>query len=181
MLIEESKAGRAVGVVVILNKKGEFVAKVLSLRTPHGAVHVNVWQTNAAAERCAVAYEKATGATLPRDEYGRTKFHNTQQRSAGGYGYDKFTSALSGMWIDGHPMTNHCERDGAPKYPRGRKSYPSDAKPKPGYSFANYASGPCPSSPYRDLPEGESGWIDCYRREGLAYLGAIGYRDIRGL
>ncbi len=63
-----------------------------------------------------------------------------QSAKASGWGYDKLTSALSGLTIDGHELTNHCERDGAPKPPKGRKLYPRDAKPRKGYSFSNYTT-----------------------------------------
>lgn len=36
-----------------------------------------------------------------------------QTASASGYGYDKFTHALSGLVIDGHKMRDHCAHDEA--------------------------------------------------------------------
>jgi hypothetical protein len=162
--VRETAAGKSISALVILNPKGKHVATVQAYYGNSGRVLVNVWH----------AYQK--GKETPE----------MQHASAGGYGYDKFTAALSGLIIDGHTMSNHCSREGAPKYPKGRNSFPSDFKPPKGYSLANWADG---SKTYPDtgarvhsrLAPDESGYSDCYRKEGLKYLEAIGYQVITAI
>lgn len=110
--VRDTAAAKSLAAYVILNKKGEEVATVQAHYSNGGTCLVNVWD------------------------------HKTdlQHDKAGGYGYDKFVSALDGMTIDGHVMTNHCSRLGAPKPPKGRKTFPRDYKPKKGYTLANYTS-----------------------------------------
>lgn len=110
--VSETKAGKSISAYVILDKKGNHVATVKAHFSDGGACLVNVHDDKA----------------------------GFQSASASGYGYDKLTSALSGLTIDGHEMSNHCSRDGAPKPPKGRKTFPHDAKPRKGYSFANYTA-----------------------------------------
>lgn len=111
--VRDTKAGKSISAYVILNKKGQKVATVQAHYSDSGAVLVNVWD----------------------DQTG-----GVQSARADGYGYDKFTAALSGMVIDGHTMSNHCGSGGVPKMPKGRNTYPQDFKTKPGYSFANWVS-----------------------------------------
>lgn len=97
---------------------------------------------------------------------------------AGGYGYDKLTSALSSLSIDGHKLTDHCATDN--KVEKFLKAWHSangaEAKEavynrarKAGYYFTNWSNtgGYCPT--------GSEGWQSCYRSSGLDYLSAIGY------
>ena len=135
--VYDTAAGRKISAYVILNKKGECVATV---QAHYGdAVLVNVMDNKS----------------------------GFQSQRASGCGYDMFTSALAGMTIDGHELTDHCGTTGAPKPPRGRKTWPRDAKCKRGYSFANFVSA-TDTTP--------SGWGSCYRLEGLKYLEAFGYK-----
>ena len=185
----ETNEAKSMRAYVVLNHKGEQVAKVLA---HYGRrVHfVNVFS------------------------YGHDA-REMQSARAGGYGYDKFTSALSGMMIDGHKMTDHCSTDGAPKPPRGSTLYPDGSKPKKGYMFTNWtrrskstgqkwskydwhmeaekmlgvdASFDDIANRARDLREGweasddcESGYASCFRLDGLHYLEALGYRVIQVL
>lgn len=110
--VTETKAGKSISAYVILNKSGKQVATVRAHFSDGGTCLVNVWD-NATPEM--------------------------QHATASGYGYDKFTSALSGMTIDGHSLSNHSSRDGAPKPPKGRVTFPRDYKPRKGYSLANFA------------------------------------------
>lgn len=110
--VSDTKAGKSVSAYVILNKKGEHVATVKAHFSDGGTCLVNVHDDKA-------GFQSAT---------------------ARGYGYDKFTSALSGMTIDGHTMTNHCATSGAPKKPKGCNLYPRGVKAPKGYSFANYCA-----------------------------------------
>lgn len=93
---------------------------------------------------------------------------------AGGYGYDKFTAALSGQTIDGHTLTDHCGEDEYSRKLLKRAkglSYDecrvltSNGKAR-GYQFANWTS---------------EGWASCYKLPGLDYLRALGYRVIQAL
>jgi len=100
------------------------------------------------------AHFSDSGVCLVNVHDGKAGF---QYARASGYGYDKFNSALSGMTIDGHVMTDHCEGRYKPGtvFPRGSKC------PK-GYSFANYSAE-------------KGGYTSCYREAGLDYLKARGY------
>lgn len=101
----------------------------------------------------------AKGADNP-DNYPKP----AQVGSAGGYGYDKLTAALSGLTVDGIELTDHCgERL---PLPEDKEVFPRDFEPPKGYSLANYSS---------EL----GGWRDCYRLSGLKYLKAIGYHVIQ--
>lgn len=158
--VRETKAGKSISAWVVL-KGTRHVATVQAHFSDSGRCTVNVWNIGESAEKCA----KANGKTGERDyrEYA------LMRGSAGGYGYDKFTAALSGLWIDGHAMTDHCGM--AKKPPKGSKTWPQFAKPPKGWSFANY----------REYENGESGWSSCYRHAGLRYLEEIGYQVIRAI
>jgi hypothetical protein len=110
--VHDTKAGKSISAYVVLNKKGEHVATIKAHFSDGGTCLVNVHDFNG----------------------------EFQHATAGGYGYDKFTAALSGMTIDGHKMTNHASSEDAPKPPKGHKLYPRDYQPKKGYSLANYTS-----------------------------------------
>lgn len=190
--VSETKAGKSVSAWLILNRKGEYVAKVLAHYSDSGVCLVNV-------------FDKTAGF---------------QHATAGGYGYDKFHSALSGMSIDGHRMTDHCSRDNAPKKPKGCKLYPREFKAPKGYSLVNYtrvsrSTGNCfyryhwidkakaelgftkdnlennndagiwesirqkafdLEITWQASDDCETGFSDCYRESGLSYLESIGYR-----
>lgn len=156
----DSAAAKAISAYVILDSRGAYVAKVVM---HHGQSRclVNVWQTGAAATRSAVAAGPA-----PRSAVDGERAFIFQHATAKGYGYDKRTAALAGLYIDGHALTDHCSRDGAPARPRGLDHYPADFKFPKGYSPAN--------------PTG-AGWRDCYRGSGLEYLEAIGYHVVQAL
>lgn len=159
--VHDTAAGRIISAYVILNKRGKHVATV---RMFHGSsVLVNVWNHDADAQlRCA-----KTRKLKDVDTNWAHKLFYFQHGRAGGYGYDKATAALSGLIIDGHEMTNHC--DARLKPPKGTTLFPRDYKVPPGYALANWL-------PAKDgKPEG---YMDCYRREGLEYLKAIGYQVI---
>jgi hypothetical protein len=129
--VRETTAGKAISAYVIM--KG--ARQVAVIQVFHGATClVNVWQETAAYIRSAKARKVYT-----TDE---SAYHDFQfQRStASGYGYDKETSALAGLIIDGHELTDHCGRLKAPKPPKGRKLFPHNSKAPRGYSFANFTS-----------------------------------------
>lgn len=174
--VRETAAGKSIKAFVILDRKGAEVATVNCHFSDGGVCLVNVWQSTAPALKSQAAFAKANPQAKPskdRDFY-------FQHAKASGYGYDKETSALSGLYIDGHLLTDHCSRLGAPKPPKGRKTFPRDTKAPKGYSFANYADGAKTFHDgtrfHPDMPETESGYADCYRDSGLKFLTAIGYR-----
>jgi hypothetical protein len=100
--------------------------------------------------------------------------------SAGGYGYDKLTSAIVSLGvIDGHKLTDPCSTDDKSEkfleaWHAAKDAAAKDAVKKrankAGYGFANWSSvgGYCPT--------GRDGWQSCYRASGLDYLTAIGYK-----
>lgn len=182
--IRDKIAGRAISAYVVL--KG--ARKVATVHVHHGSgggVQVDIWQENEAAERSRAALLKAGGKLPPKPgEYMEAL--SLQQARAGGYGYDKVTACLSGMWIDGHKLTNRCGE--SLKKPRGKKYFPQGFKAPRGYRLANYAtfqeSTGARVDPWRPgTSEGPSmsGYADCYRLPGLDYLAAIGYRVIQVL
>lgn len=168
---------------IVLSKKGELVAKVHARYGSGGAVQVDIHQYGEPA--------KKTAATLglPLGEYGEAPDAATlQQRKAGGYGYDKYAAALSGMVIDGIRLSNHCGTDKATERLLKRYSREVDAgksngsdevwrerAKKIGARFANWNG-----------PSGYGGakvprYVSLHRLEGLAYMEAMGYRVIEAL
>lgn len=190
--VRETAAGKSVSAYVILNRKGEHVADVQAHFSDSGTVAVDVWNHgDGPCERSA----RAMGYKL--DDAGRIsegkhagqwpyRVAGLQQGRAGGYGYDKFTAALSGLVIDGHVMSNHCDLGKKPKPPKGLQRWPRDAKPPKGYAFANYQArfitfGLNPEKHEREGFSGNDGYESCYRLEGLKYLEAFGYRVIQAI
>jgi hypothetical protein len=148
--VRESNAAKSLTVYVIM--KGNWkVATVHVLHGSTGKVSLDIWEAEKAREKS----HKASNGKCP--DYG------PQQATAGGYGYDKETAALAGLYIDGHLLTDHCSRLGAPK----RTSYPRDYL-KRGYHTANWC---------KEL----NGYSDLYRDSGLKYLEAFGYNVIRAI
>ena len=173
--IFDTPAGRALDVDVIMRGK-RHVATVRTYRASGGTVTVEVWQAPEAAKRSAAfvaRYKGRHGVARDRSrEYSEP--YTVQRERATGYGYDKATAALRGMVIDGHRMGDHCEREGAPRKPKGRATYPRDAKCPGGYRFANYVTA-------ENSPDGTEGYTDCYRHPGTSYLAAKGYTIINAL
>lgn len=170
--VHDKAAAKQISAYTILNRKGDYVATV-RIHYGQSTALANIYQTDSAARKC---FAKAHGLeSVAINEIGRTahKLFGFQSGKASGYGYDKATAALSGMMIDGHMITNHCSRDGSPKYPKGRKSYPRDFVPPKGYSLANFRTRDFDGN---DLPDDACGYQDCYRDSGLKFLESIGYR-----
>lgn len=164
--VSETKAARSLSAWVILNKKGEYVAKVQAHFADSGNVLVNIFQTDKAQERCWKA--RKMDMTKAR---GDASLH-FQAATAGGYGYDKLTAALSGLVIDGHELTNHCSTLGAPKRP-STGVYSKISEPPKGYRYANSVP-----NDREDWTKGLRGYSDCFREAGLDYLSAVGYRVV---
>lgn len=84
--VRETKAGKSISAWVVV-KNGKCIATVHAHYGNSGRVQVDVWHN------CTMA-----DGTFPE----------LQQRSAGGYGYDKLTAALSGLSIDGNVLHDHA-------------------------------------------------------------------------
>jgi hypothetical protein len=174
--VRETAAGKSISAYIVLNPKGKHVATVNAHFANSGMVTVDLWNIgDQAAERCLAAaiksgdvteqtLEKARRAAATQRDWlaadadlsGYIAFDlfGLQRGSAGGGGYDKFTAALSRMYIDGHKMYDHCGHSAesekllaayAKHYdtPEGHKAVRAhwDAKAeKIGACFANYDS-----------------------------------------
>lgn len=163
--VSECAAAKQVSAYVILNPQGKHVA---TLRAFHGGTCiVNVFHVGNAPAIASLraSYTPAvskihkdtddvTLAKAAHDKYG------FQVGRAPGYGYDKFTAALSGMIIDGHKMTDHSAA--SLSLPEGMTGFPEGFKAPPGYALANWRRE-------------EKNWMSCYRVAGLKYLEALGY------
>lgn len=202
--VRETTAGKAIAAYVVLSPEtGEEVATV-NLHFTSSRVLVNVWQREFAAIKSAEFAEKNRSAEPVKhpDEVAAFPFRPVvkapkgrayasadfwfQASRAGGYGYDKRTAALSGMIIDGIPLTDHCSRYGAPIGPdHGR--FPTGYEPPKGFRLSNYIRvDRDPERPHgrfesSDLPDGWTGYADCYREPGLGVLEALGYRVIQAI
>lgn len=200
--VNETAAGRSIGAWVILDKKGRMVAQVHAHYGNRGKVTVDVLNfgdDNHARTAQAMGYTLDDTGRIATFNGKATRWagewpynvSNVQSRSASGYGYDKTTSALSGMVIDGVRLTNHCgERM---KRPKGRLWHDSDKArlARKGYTLANWSAARDGLSPEEKakygtygregIPDSEAGWIDAYRMSGLDVLGAFGYRVLKAI
>lgn len=148
--VSETKAGKSISAYVIM-KGRRHVATVRVHYGDTGRVLVNVFQDDDdAAKRTA----KATGTV-----------EIFQEASANGYGYDKLNAALAGLWIDGHQITDHCERQIVPV---SQGVFPHDYVAPKGYYLTNWS------------PEA-NGWRNCYRVAGLDYLRDHGYTIVQAI
>ena len=84
--------------------------------------------------------------------------------SAGGWGYDRFTSALAGISVDGHKLSDHCGES----IKLGSSNASRQSKPPAGYTFANW-------------DDKRQVWGDCYKLSGLDYLKSLGYRVLQAV
>lgn len=82
--VTDTAAGKSISAYIVLDKKGNEVATIRAHFGNSGAVLVNVFNRD--------------GSPF---QYGR----------AGGYGYDKFTAALSGLVVAGITLNDHCGTD----------------------------------------------------------------------
>lgn len=162
--IEEHAAFARVGVIVITHPRKKGHARVLTAYPKDGAGRLTVYIV---------------------DGFG--DHYTTQKGTAGGYGYDKKTAALSGLTVDGHEITDHCGQDATSA--RLLKAYGRamlagdevkaqavvDRARKAGYQFANWTGG----CGYK--PNAWAGYQSCYKLSGLDYLRALGYNVIEVL
>lgn len=207
----ETSAGKSISAWVILNKKGVHVATVNAHYGNGGRVSVDVWNIGTAAVGNSFAIARANGRISDADlakrigkapDYYKTEESRVdwaaydamgmQQSAAGGYGYDKFAAALSGLIIDGHTMADHCGQ--VPEAEKARaalmrqyckfhdysgeraraaekgwdRAYWDNRAARIGTSFANYSS--------------EKGRFDSLHfTSGLERLRALGYKVIQAI
>lgn len=144
--VRESNAAKSLSAYVIF-KKGEHIATVQAYYANSGGVSVDVWD----------------------------KHSLSHQGKAGGYGYDKFTAALSGAVIDGVKLYDHCggydEAEMAIKLKAVKLYQTSEVKAKRfaakhGLQFANWRDGK-PTSAFFE--------------SGLNRLSALGYTVISAI
>jgi hypothetical protein len=102
--VQDTNAAKSISAFIILDKKGKLVAKVQA-HYGNSTVLVNVF-----------------------DYTGNL---DMQAGKASGYGYDKFTAALSGLIIDGHTMADHCGKvpECEEKKAKLMKAYLADNRP----------------------------------------------------
>lgn len=153
--VRETSIGKSISAYVVLRNDGRHVATIQAAFLDSGNVMVDVWGPHSLEH----------------------------QGKAGGYGYDKFTAALSGAEIDGNVIYDHSvgnyETDVTPKYPElsslmarynnsfDNKSIDWQEKAKSiGASFANWKDGK-----YHSL----------YFISGLERLTALGYKVIKAI
>lgn len=143
-LVRDTSAGQSVKAFVVLDKRGEHVATVHAHFANSGRVTVDVRNHGKAADRCLAAAVKSghvtpsqlvnaiTKSEAKRADWGKQDhaalvaydLFGLQQGSASGGGYDKEAAALSGNWIDGILLTDHCGSDA--KSQRMMRAYVKD-------------------------------------------------------
>ncbi len=173
--VRDTKAAKSIAAYIVL-KKGIEIATVNAHFSDGGKCLVNVWANGENSEKKnQSAYLKTYGKPSKEDMY-------FQSGTAGGYGYDKFTAALSGCFIDGVMMSDHCGRDTASEkmlaaYIKAcagksviygsdfQKSWNKKAA-KIGASFANWT---------------ESGYQSLHYASGLDKLKAAGYTVLQAI
>ena len=104
-----------------------------------------------------------------------------QSGHAGGYGYDKFTAALSGLSIDGVKMGNHCQF--SKKMPKGgfRKKAPRGWCLTNNAKFNENGEQLHCGKAERDETPGYWAFTSCYRESGFSLLEALGYKVIQAI
>lgn len=111
--VRDTKAGQVIAAWIVTDGRGRLMGKVQA-HYGESRVLVNAWD-------------------LTPDG-----LEGMQRGSAGGYGYDKLTAALSGLRVAGHVLSDHCEVSLKP--PKGAPGFALDHKPRKGFTLANRAT-----------------------------------------
>lgn len=166
--VRETAAGRNVSAWVIM--KG--ARHVATIQARYGAaVLVNVFNRGDSDVKSLKAYIRDNGAPKVRDIDGalidmgtpeglqRAAAYWNQYGTAGGYGYDKETAAMSGLYVDGLRLSDHCEESKKP--PKGLPCFPADYKAPRGWSLANHSRWirTNKDSPWLALDMGQKGLV----------------------
>ena len=142
--VSDTSAAKSISAYIILNKKGAYVGKVTAAFTQ---------------SRCLVnVFSDVDGF---------------QSANATGYGYDKFTSAISGMKIDGIELFDHCGKtEGTRKLEKRLASLTTEKArilaTRTGASLSNYNST-------------KGHFESVYMDSGLDRLKAFGYSVIQAI
>ena len=160
--VKETTAGKCISAYVITDKKGNWIADVIA-HFGNSRVLVNVF-----------AKGENDGSI--------------QTGTASGYGYDKFTAALSGLKIAGITLNDHCGQDEKTEkllkqYKSGKltdEQLKSKAK-KIGASPANYSKYINGQRSYNFVGNESKAkvtysWDSVYYASGLDRLTALGYK-----
>ena len=191
----ETKAGKSISAWVVL-KRGKHVATVNAHFSDGGKVSVDVWNLgDSATVRCAeaalnsgalseAAFNKAIEASKKERNYGQDTDHEgyacydlfgLQQSSAGGYGYDKLSAALSGLWIDGVQLADNSAH--TPESEKLKAAYHRDCER---YVKREEIEGQAVRI-YYEFPEGfKKRWDDKAKRIGAYFQNFNGgkFRDL---
>lgn len=189
--VRETAAGQSIAATVVLNKRGQVVAKVHAHFADSGRVRVDVFQVgDGPIERSLKAAGYNPEDARDRDEYMKRYYMPMacQQGAADGGGYDKFTAALSGLWIDGYRIADHCGHNDQTerlqkRYRKALAQCTTEAEARDvnrqyeekarriGARFANFCR--------RD--DGLPGWGSLFLESGLDRLQAMGYTVINAI
>jgi len=208
--VRDTAAGKSISAYIVLNKKGVHVATI-NVHFGNSRVSVDVWNLgDKAIHACRVAaiksgalkpeaFVKAVEASKVKRDWGNGQDHEShatydlfgfQQGSASGYGYDKYTAALSGLWIDGHQLADHSRGNAQTErllvaYQKAtakcetveaanevRKAF-NDKAAKIGAFLTNYRS--CQDDRERGF------YGSCYLESGLSRLEKLGYTVIQAI
>lgn len=177
--VRETAAAKALSAYIVLNPRGEHCATV---QVFHGETcRVDVWSVG---DRAHDRNMKALGAKP--NEYGYSDAASLQQGRASGGGYDKFTAALQGMYIDGVLMFDHCGQDDKSK--RALAAYHKDKALYTGESTSTDQHETWTKSVEKRkklfAKQGlyfSNGDSSLYYRDGLNRLRGMGYRVINAL
>lgn len=135
--VQEYAAGDKIGAWIVIDPNGEYVGKVLA-HYGQGTVAVDVFDYNG----------------------------EFQQGRATGYGYDRFTCALSGLQINGIKFSDHCGE----QLDKPDGGFHRDFDVPPGYSLANFQGDSCGNT-----------YGSCFRDAGLNVLQGHGYSVIQAI
>lgn len=154
--VSDTKAGKSISAYLIFDNKGKLAGKINAHFSDAGVCWVQLWDWT--------------------NEHKRT---DIQDGKASGYGYDKFTAALSGMTFAGRTIADHSDTSELTK--RALAAYNQlVAKTGEGYKqpefFARWAKRGVDFANYRDGRYGSA-----YLIPGVKGLGAQGFKVMQAI